>query len=170
MGLGFHTAFKIPFHPRGNADHYRLRVSVGQMWEIDDDILPTGRILPLNDTGKSLRTEGIKPQGKAVEIHCTAEPIKLNGKDFNGAVIEDRENALCVIYQVGKNFKHWIVWNETGDKGFVCPEPQTWVINAPNIDLPDEITGFRLLQPGEVWEDACRIFVEESADLNFEGC
>ena len=32
--------------------------------------------------------------------------------------------------------------------GFFCPEAMSWMVDAPNLKLSRDITGFRLLPPG----------------------
>lgn len=161
MGLGFHTAFNAPFHKQGKADDCRLKVSIGEKWELTNRTLPTGKLLPLGEPENLLPGDGMKPQGFKFEGHFTAKPFNKGGKDFNGAVIEDKTVGLRLVYEAGKGYGHWVIWNETGDKGFICPEPQTWVINAPNVKLPDEVTGFKLLSAGESWSEICKIYVEK---------
>ncbi len=158
MGLGFHTAFRVPFHAMGNADACRLKVTVGEQWELDENILPTGKLTPVDG---EISQKGIKPQGEPFMDHYRSKPMKLGDRLFNGAILEDSSVGMRLVYEVGNSFMHWALWNEDGRGGFVCPEPQTWAINAPNINLPDEITGFRFLEPGEIYEDYCSIKVED---------
>ncbi len=161
MGLGLHTAFRIPFRAGGQSSDYRLTASIGRRWELNDRILPTGRILPLDETEKCYREGGVPPVGHSISAHYTVEPLHIDGREFHGAAIEDRAKRLRLLYKVGPGYKHWMLWNHLGDKGFVCAEPQTWVIDAPNVDLPPESTGFRLLSPGEKWSDTSTISVQE---------
>ena len=93
--------------------------------------------------------------------HFTAKNLTVDGHEFNGAIIEDASKGLRLVYEVGNSYKHWMIWNDTGDKGFICPEPQTWVVDAPNLGLPDEETGLRILSPGETWGDSCKIYIQE---------
>lgn len=162
MGLGYHTAFNIPFHPESRAEDYKLIVSVGEKWELNDRTIPTGKLLALDAVEQELSLKGIIPQGSPFEGHYTAKPIKMNNIEFHGAIIKDTSKNIKVIYEVDKEYKHWVIWNETGDTGFICPEPQTWVINAPNLKLSGDITGFKLLAPGEEWIATTRIFVQET--------
>lgn len=164
VGLGFHTAFNVPFRDGGNADDYSLLVSVGERWKLSDRTLPVGKPQPLSSYDEQLRTGGVKPQGQQVNGHYTAKPLTRDGKPFNGAVLRDAAAGVSVVYEVSKEFGHWMVWNNSGDMGYICPEPQTWAVNAPNIDLPDEVTGFRFVEPGVTWEAATGIYVEK--DMN----
>ena len=161
MGIGYHTAFNIPFHPESKAEDYKLIVSIGEKWELTDRTIPTGNFIPLNKLEQELRSQGIAPQGAAFEGHYTAKTIKMNNADFNGAIIEDQSKNLRVVYETDKEYKYWVIWNDKGDTGFICPEPQTWAINAPNLKLPDEVTGFKMLSPGEVWAATTKIYVQE---------
>ncbi len=160
MGLGFHTAFNTPFHPESREEDCRIRVSAGKRWILNDRMLPTGKFTVLDDNEKKFRTIGLSPSEIIMDNHYTAEPIEINGTFFHGALIEDISKKLRLVYEVGNKYKHWTIWNNGGHKGFVCPEPQTWAINAPNIDLPDEITGFLTLKPGETWKEKCKIHIE----------
>lgn len=40
-----------------------------------------------------------------------------------------------------------MLFNKGGCEGFVCAEPQTWIIDAPNSMLPPDKSGFRALKP-----------------------
>lgn len=161
MGQGFHIAFNVPFSENGSAEDCRLKASVGDEWELSNRLLPTGKIIPLEGNVKMLREDGMPPQGFPIEKHFMAKPLILNGSEFNGAIIEDRSIGLKLVYKTGIGYKHWLIWNGPGDKGFICPEPQTWMTNAPNVNLPHELTGFRLLTPGEIWEENCSIYIEK---------
>lgn len=161
VGLGYHTAFNIPFSKNSCAENCRLKVTVGHKWELNDELLPTGKSLPLSTKLKKMTEEGMCPSGHSMDGLFSSEIQNINGKYFNGAVIEDNDAGVRLVYEVGLGFKHWVIWNDGGNKGFICPEPQTWMTNAPNVDLPEEISGFRLLVPGEKWTGKCKIHVED---------
>jgi len=160
LGVGYHTPIMIPFVEGASADHYKLWMSVGEKWEVNNRTLPTGTLLPLNETEQQLRTTGLKPTGSAIEWPMTAQPIEVDGKPFNGAVIKDEANGVTVYYEVDDQYKHWTFWNNGGTVDWACPEPQTWAINAPNLDLPDEVTGFQTVAPGKSWSAVSKIYVK----------
>ena len=150
LGDQIHTAFKMPFHPDSKGEECLMRVSIDQKWELDERILPTGNPVPLNSFEETLRTHGIAPVGQVLDLmHYTSKPIQLGDREFHGAVIEDPSKNLRLVYEVGEDYRHWMIWNMTGDLGFVCPEPQTWVVNAPNVKQPAEVTGFKTLAAGQ---------------------
>jgi aldose 1-epimerase len=161
LGLGYHTAFNVPFHPESEGKDYKVRISIGDKWELTQRNLPTGDFLPLNEKEKAFTNEGASPFGDPMDEHYTAKPLHLKEKDFHGAIIEDSYKKVRVVYEVDQAYKQWMIWNAAGNDGFVCLEPQTWIINAPNVNLPNEVTGFQTLTPGEKWEGKCKIFTEE---------
>lgn len=162
MGLGFHTVFNFPFCKDSTGEYYRLILSAGDLWELNDRMLPTGRLLPLSEKYKPLREEGINPGKFPMDAHFTAEPLSTGTGYFHGAILRDTSKNIDLVYEVGKSFKHWMIWNDNGKKGFVCPEPQTWVVNAPNIKLPSEVTGLHIIEPGKKWNDYCRIWLRKT--------
>ncbi|MCB2296543.1 aldose 1-epimerase [Clostridium tagluense] len=161
MGIGFHTAFKIPFHPESIEKDYRLIASIDKRWEQDTRNLPTGKILELTEDEKQYLNKGIKPLDKELESHYIMKNININGKEFHGAIIEDTSRGIILIYEMGNDYKHMVIWNDLGGSNYVCVEPQTCAINAPNINLEDSVTGFKTLRPNETWREECRIYIED---------
>lgn len=161
LGLGYHTPIRLPFMPKSEKSDYKLKLSVGKRWELSDRSLPTGKLLDLNDEELLLRTEGMTVTGKAIEIALTDEALFDNGKPYHGAILSNTKNKLSVFYEVDKNFKHWTLWNNGGEVDWVCPEPQTWAINAPNLKLPNEITGMQVLKAGASWSGTTRFYIKK---------
>lgn len=160
LGVGYHTPIMIPFVNGGNADDYKLLMSVGEKWEVNDRTLPTGKLLPLTEEEQLLRTTGLKPTGKAMEWPMTNKPLTVDGKEYNGAIITDTAKNVKVYYEVDKEYKHWTFWNNGGTVNWACTEPQTWAINAPNLKLPAEVTGFQTVAPGKSWSAVSKIYVK----------
>ncbi len=160
IGVGYHTPLMVPFIPGGDASKYRLRVSVGKRWELGDRTLPTGNLLPLGESEKPLRGEGIVPLAEAVEYAFTTEPIEVGGKAYTGAILTDTASGTSVFYEVDKQMGHWTIWNNGASGNWICPEPQSWAINAPNVKLPAEVTGFQTVAPGKEWSSVSKIYVK----------
>ncbi|MBP2033879.1 aldose 1-epimerase [Clostridium algifaecis] len=161
LGIGFHTSFNIPFHPESSESDCKLIASIDKRWEQDDRNLPTEKILDLTADEKKYLHEGIVPKGYPIESHYMLKPMNFNGHEFKGAIFEDRSKQLRLVYEMGKDYKHIVIWNDMGDKEYVCVEPQTCMINAPNVNMDDKITGFKTLEPGELWSEVCKIYLEE---------
>lgn len=158
LGIGFHTALRAPFHAEGQAEDYVLQVSAGEEWELTPQFLPTGLRLPLSGKALELIGQGTRPTGEPYAVHLTDRPLQRDGREFHGAVLTDTKRGISLVYEVSEEFRHWVLWNDDGASGFICPEPQTWAINAPNLDLPDAETGFQLLAPGQSWTATSRMY------------
>lgn len=159
LGVGYHTPLRLPFMEKTTKDDYKLRLSVGKRWELSDRSLPTGELLDLNEEEMQLRNQGMTVTGKPIEIALTNEPMVINGKPFSGAIITNTKNNLSVYYEVDKEFKHWTLWNNGGEVDWVCPEPQTWAINAPNLKMPADVTGMQSIKGGKSWSATTRFYV-----------
>ncbi|MFE5321329.1 aldose 1-epimerase [Paenibacillus sp. NPDC056579] len=160
LGVGFHTALRVPFADGGREEDYRLAISVGKEWDLTPLFVSTGKQLPLDETDKPLRGEGIAPTGAPYAKHFTSSPMERSGKPFHGSVLTDTKRNISLVYETDPKYGHWTVWNDDGKSGFICPEPQTWTNNAPNVPLPDEMTGFQLLEPGRSWSAWTRMYAE----------
>jgi aldose 1-epimerase len=159
LGVGFHTTLNVPFYKGSRREDYRLIISANEKWELSDKKLPTGKILPLNEKENEYRQSGMMPYEFPLDNCYIARPLDLEGRKYHGAILVDTSKDLRVYYEVGEEYKHWTIWNKNMEGDFICPEPQTWTINAPNLDLPMELTGVKLLPPGESWSETSKIYV-----------
>ena len=144
IGLGFHAAFNCPFLPLTSPDEYRLQLPVSEELLLDGaTFIPTGEVSQANHLISALCGEGVRPQGGAISSHFRGE------RDSPGrAVLSHVPSGRAIAYEADPLFAFWMVWNQGGDKGFICPEPQTWMVDAPNSALLPEENGFRALHPG----------------------
>src|ERR1035437_2513416 len=160
LGVGYHTLIRLPFSKNTDKSDYKLRLSIGKRWELSDRGLPTGKLFDLTDEESLLRNEGMNPTGKPIEIAFTDEAISDNGKSYHGAILTNIKDNISVYYEVDSQFKHWTLWNNGGEVDWVCPVPQTWAINAPNLKLPTEITGMQSVGGGKSWSGTTRFYIK----------
>ena len=160
LGVGYHTPIRLPFIKGTNRADYKLRLSAGKRWELNDRSLPTERLLFLTEEESRLRGEGMNPTGKPIEIALTDEAILDEGKPYHGAILTNTKEKISVYYEVDSQFKHWTLWNNGGEVDWVCPEPQTWAINAPNLKLPATVTGMQAVEGGKSWSGTTRFYVK----------
>ena len=139
-GLGYHTTFRFPIARNATLDDVTFSLSAEKQWQLNNRLLPTGELFT-SDFHEELR-RGVVLKGKPLD------DVFLSGQP-NHAVIFDRKTDLEITYQADENFKHWVVYNGDGYQDFICPEPYTWVTNAPNLKLPPKLTGLQVLEPGE---------------------
>ena len=157
MGFGYHTPLRLPFQ---SADHtYRLLLSAGERWEVDNRFLPTKKRLKLVGEFKKMRYSGMDCQMSPIEVALANNPLYYFDQMYNGAILRNHTTGISVFYEVDPKFIHWTLWNNKGKAPYVCPEPQSWVTNAPNLDLPASETGFILLPAGQVWEATVKLYV-----------
>ncbi|MFA7130056.1 MAG: aldose 1-epimerase [Sphaerochaeta sp.] len=144
IGLGFHTTLCERFLPNTKAEEYFLQIDAKKEILIDrKTIIPTGEFIEENQLLKALREGNLSPKGKALSNHLVAQE-----GDIKEAIYTHKGSNLSLHYTTSSPFDYWMVFNGGGDKEFVCIEPQTWIIDAPNSPLPPSLTGFRSLAGG----------------------
>ncbi len=159
-GLGWHTAFAVPFVEGARAEDTKVRVSVGKRVILNERALPTGELRPLSEEEEKFRQEGQSPVYADMDDHFTAEPILVDGKPFHGAVLEDLASGHKLYYRVDEFYRHWMIWNCHQEGSFICIEPQNWRVNAPNLDLPREEAGLGVLGSQETVSIRADIYAE----------
>lgn len=152
FGLGYHTAFRFPLSVAGSPNQCTFQIHVDKLWELDHNALPTGKLLEY--PYKQQLAHGMPLTG----IHL--DDVLTTDRAYpNQAVITDGDAGIRVIYSCDDDFGIWVLHN-AGKTGFLCPEPYTWVTNAPNLGMPDEVTGFRSIAPGETAIFTSKIVLE----------
>ena len=140
LGVGFHTALKAPLPEAGNAPGCRLAIPVVRQWLLDPlTLLPTGETAEASPLLCALREGTLCPVGQPLSclLECAPGPIRLATPQ--GVWVCERGEGLAYI----------MLWNAGGVQGFVCPEPQSWLTDAPNRPADGRPTGFDALRPGE---------------------
>lgn len=154
--LGFHTAINAPFSPNSSMDDMEFEMTIGERWELNGRMLPTGKFQPLTESERRMKAGGVSPFFDLLDNHYTSVP--KDGKNY--MALTDKREKVRLIYDAGTKYKHWMIWNNDAASGFFCPEPQTNMVNAPNLSLPIEDTGIIILEPGETWQETSRIYLE----------
>ncbi|MCK1984211.1 MULTISPECIES: aldose 1-epimerase [Peribacillus] len=140
-GAGYHTVFNFPFGTGGRLEHCRISLPINKHWELNERSLPTGAI---HETADTLEIQnGFSLEGRLFDdLFGYDEERALE----NECILTDQKAGIQVIYHADQQFKFWVLFNQ---EGYVCPEPYTWVTNAPNLDLSAKLTGLRELGSGE---------------------
>ncbi|MBB6692147.1 aldose 1-epimerase [Cohnella xylanilytica] len=156
--FAFHTSVNAPFAPGSSAKDCRLKLTVGERWELDGRMLPTGSFRPLSAEEEAMKGEGVYPFFEPMDNHYTA--AAQNGR--NRMELTDVRAGATLVYDVGTSYKQWMIWNNGAREGFFCPEPQISLVNAPGIDRPAEEIGLFSLDPGDIWEETSRLYVKRT--------
>jgi aldose 1-epimerase len=154
--LAFHTAVNAPFALDSEANDYVMKLTIGECWELNERMLPTGSKQLLTEEEKAMQASGVNPFYAPMDNHYTALP--QNGR--NVMELRDTRRGVTLVYDVGTSYKQWMIWNNEATEGFFCPEPQINLVNAPGSNLPAEEIGLFSLQPGEIWEENARLYVK----------
>ncbi|MEO3947817.1 aldose 1-epimerase [Gorillibacterium sp. CAU 1737] len=153
--LAFHTAINAPFVPGSSADDYKVKLTIGDRWAMTERMLPTGSFQALAPEEEQLRDNGVYPYFASMDNHYTAKP--QGGR--NRMELTDARAGIKLVYDAGTAYKQWMIWNNGGEVGFFCPEPQMNLVNAPNVDLPAEEIGLISLAKGELFEETSRLYL-----------
>ena len=127
----------------------RLFVTIGDKWPLNQRNLPTCDFISLDNHDRQYLTGSMIPVKHVINNDVyNCETYDVDGLPFRGAIMSDVATGKEIIYEVDDNFKFWVLWNDGGEKGYFCPEPSTWMIDAPNLPLPKEESGYEELAPG----------------------
>ena len=141
VGVGFHTTLNAPFLPDGKEEDIRLILTTEHAFPYDERIIPTGEVLDDDPLLLQLKGDGATPCKGPISIHLD----QTGGKGY----LRDVGEGWQIEYTVDPQFRFWMLWNMDAKHRFMCPEPQTWMIDAPNRPLPPEKSGLRGLSQGE---------------------
>lgn len=138
FGMGYHTWFMID----GEPERWKLQLPVEGIHELNEDLLPSGNLLPL---GKLEQLNvGLNIQGSDLDTalrigdHQPVEALML------------RDDGYGLRYTADPDyFRHWVVYTKGPADQFLCIEPYTWLPDAPNIPKDASYTGLIDLAPGQ---------------------
>ena len=101
VGVGFHTPLNVPF-AGGDAADYRLRMAVGERFELNGRNLPDRTAAAARRTvctaACSRRVAGDRLRGD--RSWFSVREIEVDGRPFRGAVVENRRTGVRVFYEV----------------------------------------------------------------------
>lgn len=156
-----HTCINAPLTVGGRQKSLRLTVPVEECCELSERCLPTERLTPLDTRGRRYKNGAMRPVLHEINNDMyTACECELDGKPFYGAIVTDKDTGVKLCNEVSREYMFWNMWNDRGGNGYFCPEPMTAMINAPNLSLDRDVSGYRELAKGESFECWQRFFTE----------
>ncbi|MDE7302445.1 MAG: aldose 1-epimerase [Oscillospiraceae bacterium] len=161
ISIATHTTINAPFVDGGKLENIRLQVPAVKKINFNKRRwLPDGTVSELDKHDK----EYIKGKVPVLKNICNdmyfGGTLKLDGEDFHGCVMTDTESGKRLCYEADDLYKFWIVWNDKGFKNYFCPEPMTAQVNAPNLDIPREESGYAEIAPGGNYTVSQRFFTK----------
>ncbi len=150
ISVATHTAINSPFVEGAREVDERITVPIGKRWILNERCLPTLETADLDMRDMEYRSGSRCPVLQNIDNEMYfAEHMTLKGEDFYGIVMEDAESGKKLAYEVGEEYRFWIIWNDKGFNGYFCPEPMSAMIDAPNLDIPASLSGYREIAPQE---------------------
>ncbi|CAH8769116.1 aldose 1-epimerase [Paenibacillus dendritiformis] len=135
FGFGTHTWFLID----GEPNRWTMQVPVAGIYELDEELITTGKTLPLGDNRALL--EGMNLEGADFDTVFSA------GEGKPEAWLT-REDGYRIRYAGSQpHFKHWVLYTRGTADEIICVEPYTWLTDAPNLPFDSETTGLIDLKP-----------------------
>ncbi len=157
-----HTCINAPFCDGGNEADMVLSVPIEKKCELNKRNLPTERLIELSDWDIEYKNGTKMPTLQDISNDMyTSCMNKLDGEDFYGCYAIDMKKGIRLCNEVSREFKFWNIWNDEGNKGYFCPEPMTAMINAPNLSLERDISGYTELSKGETFSCWQRFFTKK---------
>lgn len=161
MSLASHTTINAPFVDGAQESDIRLTVPAGKRCELNERCLPTEKLKSLTMWDLEYKSGNKCPVLQVCDNDMyTGEYAELDGEKFHGVIAEDIASGKKLCYEVSEEYKFWIVWNDRGFNHYFCPEPMTAMIDAPNLSLPADITGYTEVKPGETFKAHQRFFAK----------
>ncbi|MBP3310335.1 MAG: aldose 1-epimerase [Ruminococcus sp.] len=161
MSLASHTAINAPFVDGAKESDIRLTVPIGKKCELNERCLPTEKLKSLTMYDLEYKTGNKCPVLQVCDNDMyTADYTDLDHEKFYGIIAEDIASGKKLGYEVSQQYKFWIIWNDRGFNHYFCPEPMTAMIDAPNLSLPADVTGYCEVKPGESFETHQRFFTK----------
>ena len=150
ISVATHTTINSPFVDGARELNERITIPIGKRCLLNERCLPTLEMAELDVPDFEYRSGNRCPVLQNIDNEMYfAEHMLVNDEDYYGLVVEDTESGKKIYYTIGEEYKFWIMWNDKGFNGYFCPEPMSAMIDAPNLDLPAELTGYRELAPNE---------------------
>ncbi len=139
-GVGIHAAWNTNFFSEAPAGACRLRIPVLRQWVLDPvSIIPTGETISDSALLTNLREGRLEP-----EKHRLSCLLEIKGRE---ARLTGENGHLD--FEFDRDIRFLMLWNNGGGSGFLCVEPQNWLVDAPNLRLEPEASGFQYLRPGQ---------------------
>ncbi|MGN0642776.1 MAG: aldose 1-epimerase [Huintestinicola sp.] len=160
LSFATHTTINAPFVSGGQQENITLQVPACEHILFNKKRwLPNGKRSKLSDYDKQYLEGTMCPVLKDIcNDMYSGGTVKLDGKDFRGTVMTDTATGKKICNEVDEKYRFWIVWNHNGFMNYFCPEPMTAQVNAPNLDMPAEESGYEELAPKESYTLTQRFF------------
>lgn len=145
MGFGIHPYFRMPLLPGGSRSACEVRIPSARQWELDEDLITTGRIVDVSPERDFRRP---RPIGETF-----LDDVFTDVEFDNGAttcLLYDPHAHAELAVSFGRKFREVVVYAPL-DRETICFEPYTCPSNAINLEAAGIPANIVALQPGATW-------------------
>lgn len=147
MGFGIHPWFPCPLTAAGRRADCVLTVPARGRWELESDeqLLPTGRILPL-EAGNDFS------DGAPLAAHFLDDVFTglIFAGDEHVSSLRDEASRMRLQVRAGRGFREHVVFAPL-ERDILCLEPYTQTTDFVNLDARGIDAGLIRLAPGGEW-------------------
>ena len=149
VGFGLHPFWLVP----GRREDVYISVPCEQAM-LMENLIPNGKAEPVAGTPLDLR------ESRSL-AELDLDNVFIGRIPGEPATVEHRDVGKRVTLRADEVFSHQIAYSPPG-KPFVCVENLTCAPNAVNLqDAPQDVSGFRVVGPGESLSGTTRFIVED---------
>ena len=161
MGLGYHPWFPAAFAAGGSRDEAEVQVPGRRLWQLTDELLPTGQILPAQGQLDLRRPRALA--GNAYDHVFTDLVANAPGTlvDWSEATLRNPWAGLEIAVQADASFLQWVLYAPL-DRPIVCLEPYTCTGDAANLAARNIESGLITVPPGLSWRSTVRMLVRQT--------
>ncbi|WNS43237.1 aldose 1-epimerase [Paenibacillus sp. MMS20-IR301] len=138
FGIGYHTWFMLD----GTPERWSVTLPVQAVYELNDELLTSGNLLPLGELdalNRSLNLKGLN-----------MDTVLRTADEQPAEALLMRDDGYGIRYTVDKDlFRHWVLYTKGEADQYLCAEPYTWLPDAPNLPKDASFTGLITLEPGQ---------------------
>lgn len=153
-GFGIHPYFSTNLTGTADASEALITVPAAKYWELDDVLVPTGKI---NDVTGTLDLRNGQPFAKLKLDHVFTDVQLVDG--VSRCLIENRDTGHIMIMESDGKFRELVVYTPPG-RDAICFEPYTCPTDAINLEARGIPAGVIVLAPDEVFSGAVRFMLQ----------
>lgn len=147
MGFGWHPYFRLPLLPTSDRRTAIVQIPAGQLWELEETLVPTGRIVPV-PAERDFRRPRALGALHLDDVYTGVEPIDQSST----CMLRDAATGASLRVVAGPTFREWVVYAPP-TRPTICFEPYTCPTDAFNLAARGLDVGLIVLPPGGHWSD-----------------
>lgn len=145
MGFGIHPYFRMPLLPGGSRAACEVRIPSARQWELDADLIATGRVIDVPPERDFRRSRAIGD----TFVDDVFTDIEFDNGTTACSVYDPHANVELTV-TFGRKFHDVVVYAPL-ERETICFEPYTCPTNAINLEAAGVPANVIALEPGASW-------------------